>query len=139
MADGWVESMVGGTIFHREMIQREISRVLVLNLSGQQRSCFGTAQDIFVLDSTFALIEGRPFSIWGQKETAVAKLGRRPTEKPTCQGARSGQPWLKTIKEGSYHAGVYLLMCASQLPKWPWASKYWPARVVPSAEMLSAV
>jgi len=60
MADGWVESMVGGTIFHREMIQREISRVLVLNLSGQQRSCFGTAQDIFVLDSTFALIEGHP-------------------------------------------------------------------------------
>jgi hypothetical protein len=28
-------SMVGGTIFHREMIQREISRVLVLNLSGE--------------------------------------------------------------------------------------------------------
>jgi hypothetical protein len=29
-------SMVGGTIFHREMIQREISRVLVLNLSGEK-------------------------------------------------------------------------------------------------------
>src|ERR1019366_5418750 len=27
--------MVGGTIFHREMIQREISRALVLNLSGK--------------------------------------------------------------------------------------------------------
>jgi hypothetical protein len=36
MADVQVESMVGGTIFHREMIQREISRVLVLNLSGKQ-------------------------------------------------------------------------------------------------------
>ena len=29
------ESMVDGTIFHREMMQREISRVLVLNLSGK--------------------------------------------------------------------------------------------------------
>ena len=28
--------MVGGTIFHRRVIQREISRVLVLNLSGKQ-------------------------------------------------------------------------------------------------------
>ena len=27
--------MVGGTVFHREMIQREISRVLVLSLSGK--------------------------------------------------------------------------------------------------------
>ena len=27
--------MVGGTIFHRRVIQREISRVLVLNLSGK--------------------------------------------------------------------------------------------------------
>src|ERR1019366_3362091 len=27
--------MVGGRIFHREMIQREISRALVLNLSGK--------------------------------------------------------------------------------------------------------
>ena len=35
MVDVRAESMVGGTIFHREMIQREISRVLVLNLSGK--------------------------------------------------------------------------------------------------------
>ncbi len=34
------ESMVGGTMLHREMIQREISRVLVLNLSGKNRRCF---------------------------------------------------------------------------------------------------
>jgi hypothetical protein len=27
--------MVGGTTFHRRVIQREISRVLVLNLSGE--------------------------------------------------------------------------------------------------------
>jgi hypothetical protein len=36
MVDVRAVSMVGGTIFHREMIQREISRVLVLNLSGKQ-------------------------------------------------------------------------------------------------------
>jgi len=35
MVDVRAESTVGGTIFHREMIQREISRVLVLNLSGK--------------------------------------------------------------------------------------------------------
>ena len=35
MADVGAESMVGGTMFRREMIQREISRVLVLNLSGK--------------------------------------------------------------------------------------------------------
>jgi hypothetical protein len=35
MADVRAESMVGGTMFHRESIQREISRVLVLNLSGK--------------------------------------------------------------------------------------------------------
>src|SRR6266851_5728486 len=35
MADVGAESMIGGTTFHREMIQREISRALVLNLSGK--------------------------------------------------------------------------------------------------------
>jgi len=35
MADDGAESMFGGTMFHREMIQREISRALVLNLSGK--------------------------------------------------------------------------------------------------------
>jgi hypothetical protein len=35
MADVVAESMVGGTTFHREMIEREISRALVLNLSGK--------------------------------------------------------------------------------------------------------
>ena len=30
--------MVGGTIFHRKVIQREISRVLVLNQSGDKET-----------------------------------------------------------------------------------------------------
>src|SRR5437763_15395041 len=34
----WTESMVGGNdLPHRDVIQREISRVLVLNLSGEKR------------------------------------------------------------------------------------------------------
>jgi hypothetical protein len=35
MVEVVTESMFGGTIFHRWMIQCEISRVLVLNLSGK--------------------------------------------------------------------------------------------------------
>ena len=50
--------MVGGTIFHRRVIQREISSVLVLNLSGNTNGAQKHRQDIFVLDSAFALIEG---------------------------------------------------------------------------------
>jgi hypothetical protein len=59
MVDVMAESMVGGTIFHRRVIQREISRVLVLILSGKKR-CQKHRQDIFVLDTAFALIEGHP-------------------------------------------------------------------------------
>ena len=50
--------MVVGTIFHPRVIPREISRVLVLNLSGEN-AVLGTAQEIFVLDNAFALIEGQ--------------------------------------------------------------------------------
>ena len=42
------------------MIQREISRVLVLNPLWQTKRCSRTAQDISVLDNAFALIEGHP-------------------------------------------------------------------------------
>ena len=46
--------------YHRRVIQREISRVLVLNPLWQKRRCFRTAQDNFVLDTAFVLIEGHP-------------------------------------------------------------------------------
>jgi hypothetical protein len=44
------------------VIQREISRALVLNLSGDtgKDAVPGTAREKFVLDSDFALIEGHP-------------------------------------------------------------------------------
>jgi hypothetical protein len=60
MVDVRAESMVGGTIFHRQVIQREISRALVLNLLWQSKRCSGTAQDKFALDRAFSLIEGHP-------------------------------------------------------------------------------
>jgi hypothetical protein len=56
--------MVGGTIFGKrsppQVIQREISRALVLNLSLARKAVPGTAQDTFVLDRAFSLIEGHP-------------------------------------------------------------------------------
>jgi hypothetical protein len=52
--------MVGGTTFRRRVISREISRVLVLNLSGKKGGAHRTAQEIFVLDTAFVLIEGHP-------------------------------------------------------------------------------
>jgi hypothetical protein len=59
MADVGAESMVGGTTFHREVIEREISRALVLNLSGNT-TVLKTPREKFVLDRVFALIEGHP-------------------------------------------------------------------------------
>ena len=53
--------MVGGNdLPHRDVIQREISRVLVLNLLWQSKRCSRTAEEIFVLDNALALIEGQP-------------------------------------------------------------------------------
>jgi hypothetical protein len=69
MVDVLAVSMVGGTIFiivtifPRWVIQREISRVLVLNLSGK-KAVQKHRQDIFVLDTAFALIEGHPQPWW---------------------------------------------------------------------------
>ena len=65
--------MFGGTMFRREMIQREISkgsRSARFSPTGteslgpqplwRKKRCSDTAQDIFVLDSAFALIEAHP-------------------------------------------------------------------------------
>jgi hypothetical protein len=51
--------MVGGTIFHRRVIQREISRVLVLSLSGK-KAVLSHRPVQLCLDRAFALIEGHP-------------------------------------------------------------------------------
>jgi len=56
------ESMVGGTI-HRKMIPREISRVLVLNLSAKASGAHAPPRQLR-LDNAFALIEGHPLLEW---------------------------------------------------------------------------
>jgi hypothetical protein len=53
----------GGTAFHRNVIQREISRVLVLTCLANQR-CIATAEDNYALDNAFTLIEGQPQLWW---------------------------------------------------------------------------
>jgi hypothetical protein len=39
---------------------------MVIGATRQTKRCFGTAQDIFVLDSAFALIEGHPQLIFSR-------------------------------------------------------------------------
>jgi hypothetical protein len=51
--------MVGGTQVHCKVIQREISRVLVLNLSGKKCGALHRLRKLR-LDNAFALIEGYP-------------------------------------------------------------------------------
>jgi len=60
MVDVRAESMVGGTIFHREMIQREISRVLVLNLSGKASGTPSVPRTALTMAAPSLLIEGHP-------------------------------------------------------------------------------
>ena len=52
--------MVGGTQFHRRVIQREISKPLLLNLLWPTLAVLDAAQEISALDNAFALIEGHP-------------------------------------------------------------------------------
>jgi hypothetical protein len=61
------------------VIQREISRVLVLNLSGK-KAVPKHRQDTFVLDTAFALIEGHPRFRNGKE--GQGKAGHPPKAKP---------------------------------------------------------
>ena len=67
--DGWWNE------FHRDVIQREISRVLVLNLLWQRKRCSRTAQEISVLTTP-----------------SLLSRGTRPDKLPDCGNAGSGQP-----------------------------------------------
>jgi hypothetical protein len=52
--------MVGGTIFHRRVIQREISRVLVLNLSGKAGGAGAPPRTTMPLTEDSLLSMGHP-------------------------------------------------------------------------------
>src|SRR5947208_16756403 len=60
--------MVGGTT-PSQSDSGEISRVLVLNLLWQSKRCSRTAEEIFVLDNAFALIDGQPQLWWSQEHS----------------------------------------------------------------------
>jgi hypothetical protein len=59
MVEVQAESMVGGTIFHREMICVRFPESWS-STSLATKAVPGTAQGIFVLDTAFVLIEGHP-------------------------------------------------------------------------------
>jgi len=55
--------MFGGTTFRREMIQREISRVLVLNLSGEAKRCLALLRISLPLTEPSLLSRRTPSSV----------------------------------------------------------------------------
>jgi hypothetical protein len=59
MADVSVESMVGGTRFHRSVIRMRFPESWSSTSLAKKR-CLCTAPDNYALDSAFALIEGHP-------------------------------------------------------------------------------
>jgi len=65
MADVLAESMGGGTMFRRENDSAWDSQSLGPQPPLAKQAVLVTAQDIFVLDSAFALIEAHPASgVW---------------------------------------------------------------------------
>src|SRR6266849_9278144 len=76
MADVGAESMVGGTTFHREMIQREISRALVLNLSGKASGA--TALPRIFLSLTAPSLLSRPTRPFGINSGTTYYVAQSP-------------------------------------------------------------
>src|SRR5207245_10794405 len=96
--------MVGGTT-PPQSDSGEISRVLVLNLLWQSKRCSRTAEEIFVLDNAFALIEGHPRVLWwthnacrrpghpaGAPRCAVVDSQRMPEAGPPSPATRPELP-----------------------------------------------
>src|SRR5271163_3726097 len=75
--------MVGGTMFHRRVIQREISRVLVLNLSGKTSGAKNTDRIFLSLTppsllSRGTLRGGRAMQRWAARPTNLSFLVMLP-------------------------------------------------------------
>src|SRR5258708_33029686 len=69
--------MVGGTIFHRRVIQREISRVLVLNLSGNRNGAQNTDRTFLSLTAPSLLSRASPQG-WPAAGSRTAYRGSFP-------------------------------------------------------------
>src|SRR2546430_16249438 len=79
--------MVGGTT-PPQSDSGEISRVLVLNLLWQSKRCSRTAQDISVLTTPFALIEGHPAVSVGQCSWKSSRKDGQVSGRPCCSSRR---------------------------------------------------
>ena len=86
--------MVGGTIFHRGVIQREISRVLVLNLSGKPGGAYAPPRTTSLLTGTSLLSRGT-HSCGG-----VGQVKARATRAEQCRSRRSFAPAEERLRSG---------------------------------------
>jgi hypothetical protein len=90
--------MVGGTIFHREVIQREISRALVLNLSGKASGAPTLLRTTMPLTEPSLLSRGtrRPRRSREQEESVWQKIS---TAKAVNDTEKVGE-FMKELKHG---------------------------------------
>ena len=85
MAEVGAESMFGGTMFRQEMIQREISRVLVLSLSGKPNSAQALPRRGLSLTEPSLLSRRTPSVFQIRENQTRSKLQfRRRSSPPAC-------------------------------------------------------
>ncbi len=94
--------MVGETSwFHRKVIQREFSSVLVLNRLGANKGAHAPPRKIVSLDNAFDLIEGHPSHVWDASVTC------HPPRKIAGSGANLSPAgsslllWMKAAQVGN--------------------------------------
>src|SRR5271163_4352894 len=81
--------MVGGTMFHRRVIQREISRVLVLNLSGKTSGAKNTDRIFLSLTPPSLLSRGTRQEAGSSSPLAIRSAPVGMTENGKAPGLRS--------------------------------------------------
>jgi hypothetical protein len=112
MVDVRAVSMVGGTIFHREMIQREISRALVLNLSGKKSGA--SARHRISLSLTEPSLLSRGTRLSGAPGIAkVAKAAGIERESLYRALSERGNPRLSTLVAVTKAVGLRLTVEAA--------------------------
>jgi hypothetical protein len=86
--------MVGGTIFHRWVIQREISRVLVLNLSGKANGAQNTDRRSLSLTAPSLLSRGTLVPLWDQEQKQRrGRVGHPPSSDEPDEDEQKAQTY----------------------------------------------
>jgi hypothetical protein len=91
------ESMVGGTIFHRKVIQREITRVLLLNLSGKTSGACAPPRTTTPLttpsllsratrQANYGIMVDIEYQVWDQNHNEIQSGAMIPYETGTMFG-----------------------------------------------------